>query len=152
MANSEALRLALKLVERAAEVRTYDEYVDEGFEYLDEPVPLGWDQGRWVNYAILPEGFCLTAGCLAGHVAINDGYDQIEVSDEGQSIGIWNPDTGDTLTWSGPDSVGEYARSKLGLNQQQAEVLFESQNTLDDLREIVEELCASEMSAPATAT
>lgn len=144
MVNIEETRLALKRVEEAAQVRIpvidYDEVREAVF--LDaRPPELGWDQTGWVKIGLVPEGVCLTAGCLAGHVAIADGYTEPVMDRFDAVVALRNPQTGDTLCFAGPGSVGWYAQHKLGLSEDQADWLFHEDNDLDDMRLIVEDLC-----------
>lgn len=138
--------MALKLVETAAQVRTYDDLADlsPDDDWIElPPLQIGWHQGSWIRFAHLPEGFCLTAGCLAGHVAIHDGYDMPVMSVRGTTvIGVKNA-AGHELTFDGEDkgTVPWYARRALGLSPEQADELFAANNTVDDLRRIVERLC-----------
>jgi hypothetical protein len=145
--NVEELQLALKRVEEAARVSAYHRAPDDDDDepealFLDAPPEsLGWNQAQWVKVATMPEGFCLTAGCLAGHVAIADGYTEPELDGRGNVSWIRNPVTGDTLAFGGPGSVAEYAARKLGLADHQADLLFDEHNSLEDLRSLVTEFC-----------
>lgn len=149
MANPEELKLALKLVQEAAAVQVPDDVFDAAVDgedaVLDVPLPdTFWSQAQWVTVARLPEGFCVTGGCLAGHVAMHAGYVEPVLNRFGTVDGIRNPETGDTLTFSGPGSVAWFAMHKLGLTEEQADRLFDEHNTLEDLESYVKEFCDAE--------
>lgn len=91
-----------------------------------EQHPEEWDQGTWR---------CGTAACFAGHAAILAG-------------GRWSTDSllpYATANVVSPDGsvrfVAEFAEEQLGLTDGQWGQLFHFENTLDDLRRIVGELC-----------
>lgn len=84
-----------------------------------------WDQTEWIG-----KRFCGTVCCVAGKVALEDGHRPVNdlsyiITVDGRRMGV------DT-----------YAMDALGLNDDQADVLFEASNTLDDLRVIVEAIRA----------
>jgi len=142
MPDSEALKLTLKLVEQAAEVE------------FPTPGEIGWEQGEWFAVKRVPidtgspymvaEGpLCLTAGCFAGHYAFSQGF--IEPLTGPRGAGLRNPATGEILWASAPDdqddeTIAGYARDGLGLDYDQGDCLFCANNTLDDLRDIVDDL------------
>jgi hypothetical protein len=109
-----------------------------------------WDQSIWVGPALVTfeemesltaNGIwsCGTMGCLAGHRAMMDGYTQLQWR-RGLTGGIttWlvNPKTGQEVR----DFKG-WAKVRLGLTTQQAEVLFDADNTLEDLKRYVDIIC-----------
>lgn len=76
------------------------------------------------------EHFCNTAACFAGWSVLLDGWrprvtdeNEIELSKDGETIGDWE--------------VELVAMEILGLGAYDAATLFESENTLDDLRILV---------------
>lgn len=93
----------------------------------------GWEQTRWIG-----EDQCGTYGCFAGWRVILDG-------------GVMHkPDTDVYPATYGayarmPDGrvvqVREYAVKQLGLSQEQAEEMFHANNTLEDLKHLVDPIC-----------
>lgn len=115
MPNIEELRLGLKLTEEAAERGE-------------------WDQSEWfVKYD------CGTSCCFAGNLLLHHGYKPYFMDDDSEVA--WMVTTPDGSKMSG---VGETARELLDLNSVQAELLFDAQNSMDDLRRIVADLCEKE--------
>jgi hypothetical protein len=139
MVNAEELRLALKRVEVAHPV------LESGQILADIDVPptsLAWDQQHWMYVGVLPDSnLCLTAGCLAGHVAHAHGF-TVALNERT----IANPETGETLRsdTTGPGSIRQYAADVLGLDDNQAGTLFRWSNTLDDLRCYVDKFIAAD--------
>lgn len=98
-------------------------------------LPSAWDQTVWSNS-------CGTACCIAGKVALEDGgkpvareYGQMKLVNEfrmpnGQEV---EPEA--------------YARRELGLTDDEAEALFESNNDLDRLRGLVAAIVAGTFEA-----
>lgn len=104
--------------------------------YIEEH-PSEWDQQRWV---------CDTVACFAGRACLLSDYEPCEFS--GQLIVAHKGDDPDDLEtgWVRRGgqmySVESAARNLLGLDEQQADKLFAMDNDLDDLREIVSDLCS----------
>lgn len=105
--------------------------------------PEEWDQENW---------WCGSVACFAGHVAMRgkcvplderpiDGYvpprmiprlgNHREIN---WDMGVYSSENGKMTT------VREYARDRLGLDDREAELLFASYNTLDNLQHIVKGL------------
>lgn len=106
------------------------------FELMDRVLdqisknPKTWDQTTWRR----PTGNeCGTAMCFAGWVADLSGAEWY--SNTAGTVEFAKVDVGGVPVW-----VDEYATAALGIKSWEAEQLFESSNTLDDLREIVEDL------------
>lgn len=100
----------------------------------DLGLPSEWDQGLWL---VNRTGSCGTACCIAGKVAIEDG-----------GVPVWNsgsPSAGEPsstvrLPGRGDVLVEEYAAEALGLDDDQADMLFSGDNDLDAILRIVGEL------------
>ena len=76
---------------------------------------------------------CGTAACFAGWTALLDGWKpRIDVGNLFTYALMVNPKTGET------DFSSNIARESLGLTLTQSDILFDSDNTLEDLREFVE--------------
>jgi hypothetical protein len=95
-----------------------------------EASPQEWNQGNWR---------CETGLCFAGHAALlADGTWTHPYS---RDLDEW---LAELITTPGGDAqpVKDYASHVLGLEIGEADRLFMGNNTLDDLRHIVNELCA----------
>lgn len=105
-----------------------------------------WDQVRWIS----PKS-CGTAACFAGHRALQDGF-VLPGFDRSDEDIVVNPRTGEELYYvlSGQAAEGhhvaEYARQRFGLTESEADWLFDSANSLDTLKEIVDDLCSGRYS------
>lgn len=106
------------------------------FELMDRVLdqitnhPQRWDQATWRR----PTGNeCGTAMCFAGWVADLSGAEWY--SNTAGSVEFSKVDVGGEPVW-----VDEYATAVLGIKPWEAQHLYESSNTLDDIREIVEDL------------
>lgn len=112
MPNIEELRLGMKLTEEAA-------------------ARGEWDQSEWfIKYD------CGTACCFAGNLLLHHGYKpEFLHKDSAIAYSVTAPNGMKDV------GVGVEAAMLLGLNKVQAEQLFHAQNSLDDLRRIVAELC-----------
>lgn len=119
------------------------------YETLDATIAAAaigrWNQDVWVEEIRASEAhLCGTAGCFAGWRAFLDGY---TVLDDSYRVLI-NPITGDTLGIDGWDfddgHISEHARQRLGITVEQARKLFSSENSLEDLKRIVDQIVAGE--------
>jgi hypothetical protein len=92
---------------------------------------------------------CNTSGCFAGHLVMDAGYrfltylveddfvTQVLVDDQGNTL-MFDESFGDYPT------IAEHARSMLGLTYDEADALFHFANTTEDLKFLVDRLCAGE--------
>lgn len=106
-------------------------------EYI-EAHPEEHDQGTWRNR-------CSTAFCFAGHAAILAGAESPKVL--ANSTDYWYIDTDGKAVADREEHpravhVQEYARAALGLNYPQTPILFHSDNTVYQLRAMVDKLIA----------
>lgn len=105
--------------------------------------PETWNQGVWAAGA---KG-CGTAYCAAGHAVVMTGhkidwasaYDGVAefVIDEGITNPAWHP------------TISEVAEAELGLTYEQAEELFEGDNTLAELWDLAEQFTDGAITPPA---
>jgi hypothetical protein len=88
-----------------------------------------WDQTTWV---------CGTTGCFCGHRALLDGAEIVGVNCVRLPGGVWLDldSEDDAHSWS------LWGRDRFGLTYQQAEGLFHADNTLEDLKDIVDRICS----------
>lgn len=101
-----------------------------------EAHPEEWDQGDW-RLRVEREGFCGTAYCFAGTAANLHGAEwRIPAPAD------WQDDDMRIVTPEGGMHVEYYAQEILGLNFNQADMLFDGGNDLADLRRIVDGLVA----------
>lgn len=85
-----------------------------------------WRQDEWIVQLD-----CGTAGCFAGNYALAKGCKPPRyIWDDGSSAYVVTPD-GETVLTSA------YAQEGMGLSKEEADVLFHSENTLDDLERLV---------------
>lgn len=97
-----------------------------------------WNQSDW-----FVKWECGTAGCFAGNYAVSQKcepyfskvYDDYYEGVRSTSL-IKTPD-GSTV------STGSWAADELGLNMDESDRLFDGDNTMDELREIVDEIIAA---------
>jgi hypothetical protein len=108
------------------------------YETLDQVIAVtpegGWRQDVWITH----NETCGTAGCFAGWRVMLDGYTELRFNGENEVTALCNPDTGECVL---PTQIADWATRSLGLNSQEVNRLFCSDNTLRDLKEIVDELC-----------
>lgn len=113
---------------------------DAMYETLDKVLEVapqgGWNQGLWIMH----DETCGTVGCFAGWRVVLDGYTDIRYNLDDEIMALRNPDTGECV-W--PNQIAGWAARSLDLNARQAAKLFYSENTLEDLKRIVDELCAT---------
>jgi hypothetical protein len=105
------------------------EKLDKVLAYI-EANPKKWDQEEWVPRPV-NDSYCGTACCIAGNAALLAGCTPLEPD---------HPAAGGFLMYGphgGVVSVNAYAKDVLGLDADEADVLFSAGNSPDDLREIV---------------
>lgn len=93
-----------------------------------------WRQDVWFENRDAYGKECGTAGCFAGWCAFLDGYTVIDWN----TVMLFNPATHRTLL---KNQVRYWAQERLGLDDNQATVLFAATNTLEDLKELVDMFC-----------
>jgi hypothetical protein len=116
-----------------------------------------WKQGVWVapvdedgevisnQLAALGNGeYCQTAGCFAGHYVFSRGYTEVDWC----CSKVTNPATGIVLSFdhdnvNSVDNVSGYTRYGLGLSESQAMRLFNGDNSLHQLKDMVDEICGT---------
>lgn len=96
-----------------------------------------WDQSVFYNDG--SEVACGTAYCVAGKVALDDGYKMVAGQ---QSARLFDDDGAPIYTSWGFLHADTYAQKALGLTFDQGEDLFAWHNTAEDIRRIVEEIVA----------
>lgn len=127
------------------------------FELLDSVLdfikvhPSTWRQESWYKIVDTKSGevsirteeevvtevnSCGAAFCFAGHVALREGFPNPPKTNHESWNRIVLDSTGDTYR----QEASEFAEAVLGLSWSQADVLFEGDNSLEDLEEIVEGL------------
>ncbi len=100
-----------------------------------------WRQSSWISTGECGTAYCYAtrAALLAGYTVDGDGdVPRYELPDDFDAVLI-----GDWPAARGFIHVAVVARWVLGLNQVQANELFASDNTIEDLQRIVAELCAA---------
>lgn len=80
------------------------------------------------------KNFCGTCYCFAGNIAAWDGFRVYDAFERAK-----NPETGETVD---PDT---YATERLGLTYEQAEALFDGDNSAEDIRRIAEEIAGQRL-------
>jgi hypothetical protein len=136
-----------------AKLRLVLKYIEE--ELAKEAAPssatraAGWDQAWWgvsrSDLAVEPRwDTCGTAFCFAGWTAVLDGvqplWERVVLSNGEQ---VWA--CTDIRHGNGQcDPVELHAQDSLGLTGEQADNLFFADNTIDDLRRIVQEIIEAE--------
>lgn len=110
----------------------------------DAGLPSEWDQGVWVNTTS-----CGTACCIAGKaVAVAGGAYEFERTDDEDYIETNGTDlvmTGFAIMPNGRSTyIDEGAREFLGLNIEESRMLFEGDNSLEDIREVIRDIKAGE--------
>lgn len=110
-----------------------------------ETHPKNWIQSSWFwitdhNNDLVPHlidveveevNSCGTAMCFAGHAALMEGFPappKVQHTEWSRKI--------DGDFW--PESVDAFATKRLGLSSEVAEELFDSENTIEQLREMVD--------------
>lgn len=129
----------------------------ETLEVVNQAAKVGlWEQETWINSDPIAGGamewqgrtFCGTAGCFAGWRAMLDGAEVAYVEDANVEEDCYN----ESLVF--PDGlkvhscgVGAWAQERFGITIGQAQELFDANNTLADLHEIVREIVVEAMDA-----
>lgn len=120
-----------------------------------DAVDLQWDQSLWVHstdpdlfepllnevtgrptgyYRLdVKEGFCNTACCLAGSVAISEGQPQFTRDGADEDFTASFMETG--------EPIESFARDQLGLTERESDVMFNGNNSVDDLIRLAEAVC-----------
>lgn len=91
-----------------------------------------WNQKMWVEI-----NECGSAFCYAGHLLHMQGWQAVRIPEQPSWATFGLARNGEILTWTG---IGERAAQELGLTNAQADALFEEDNTLEQLKEIVDEI------------
>lgn len=107
--------------------------LNEAMEVTEQKAAAGlWDQEEWITW-----WDCGTGGCFAGNWALHRGCEPW------WREGSHERSTGRIIDLTGNvDSVESWARDDLGLTFEESYPLFDSANTLDDLRRLVKEIIA----------
>lgn len=118
--------------EHAPDLKALEElyaWAEAQAELARQGKPSEWDQNVWGRKAPTD---CGTACCIAGRQALLDG---------GKFVMTNFPHvTTARMPGGRVVDVSDYATGRLGLTTEQAEVLFESDNDLDDLRDIIDRI------------
>jgi hypothetical protein len=125
--------------------------LDEIMTYIENH-PMEWRQDDWFKIVDLQTGVvrydheetivteinsCGASMCFAGHVALRMGFPAPPKSNSD----AWTRDVLDPKdNYEYTESVSEFAERVLGLRWHQAEALFDGDNTLQDLQDIVQAL------------
>jgi len=122
-----------------ANIELLDEVIDYIEEHPEEWSQNSWGSGQGVNPIKQDDGYfapgtaCGTAFCVAGHVANMKGGRQRwgkGLLGGLTFISVEVPSSGNFL------SVSTFAQLKLGLEREEADVLFDASNTLEQIKEI----------------
>jgi len=115
--------------------------LDEMIKFIEEH-PKTWNQGSWFLQVDTSTGqskyiskletveeinSCGTSFCLAGHVALHEGFPAPPLSNSKE----WERSVEGQIY---PEAVNEFARKRLGLSDDQANELFAAENELIDLK------------------
>lgn len=97
-----------------------------------------WDQNAWVDYQYDKEGHpCGTTCCFAGNAALVAGY-TFRWNENELKFDILDPDQFNTGLIC--EQVREIAAKYLELNYWQADKLFCSMNTIEKIRQIIDDI------------
>jgi hypothetical protein len=115
------------------------ELLEDTMKHIEEN-PQTWSQNNWyvwrtatgdkywgvVTTEMVETNSCGSAYCFAGHAALSAGFSA--------------PPKENYAGWFGQNGqyVDEFARETLGLTQAQADALFHGDNSMDDLRNMVD--------------
>lgn len=118
------------------------ELLEKVYEYIENN-PQKWKQSVW--FAILDEdgkmtfndfeveveevNSCNTAFCFAGHTALMTGF----VAPPKVNGALWEGEVDGKYY-----AVNEYAKEKLGITWDQADELFAAENSMEDIRKIID--------------
>jgi hypothetical protein len=95
-----------------------------------------WEQASWINWSRSSDpGSCGTSYCFAGWACALDGYTDMLPMNHDEAR---NPNTRTTVF------IPEYAAHRLGLSATQSTKLFSIENGLEDLKHLVDDICAGE--------
>lgn len=98
----------------------------------------------------LTEGFCNTRACLAGHVALSQGFrfsgeytdsfwdNPILVNEHGYRLA---PEASTRNGYEDVNTIEDFARDYLKLSEEEARKLFSGENGIEDMEDVVAELC-----------
>lgn len=104
-----------------------------------------WNQATWYDPIRDDQGnFCGTAGCFAGHRAFLDGYKLVWRDNWHRLPGYYEIENTVQDCILNFASIPSYVQNRLELTDHQAEVLFSENNTLDELKEMVNALLAGD--------
>ncbi|WAB09579.1 hypothetical protein SEA_WOOPER_76 [Gordonia phage Wooper] len=126
-----------------------EELIEAGVDFAKLAVEAGGESGRAVDLTLptTPLNLCGTACCFAGHTALQVGdrpVVNVEV-DHALRNDLGSLTIMDVRPVDNPDvtvSVSTRAMDLLGLDHEEADVLFEANNTLADLRVMVDWICS----------
>jgi len=99
-----------------------------------------WNQKMWVEI-----NECGSAFCYAGHLLHSQGWQAVRLPEQPSWATFGLQRGGEILTWTG---IGERAAQELGLTNAEADALFEEDNTLEQLKEIVDEIANGTFEEP----
>ena len=99
-----------------------------------------WNQKMWVEI-----NECGSAFCYAGHYLHSRGWRACRLPEQPTWATYALTRDGEILTWTG---IGERAAAELGLTPAEADALFEEENTLEQLKEIVDEIANGTFEEP----
>jgi len=111
-----------------------------------------WNQQQWVTGYNTAGQSCGTAGCFAGWRCFLDGFtevDQMGISVSDKTGFVLQPTDYSRADFLDPRTIPGHAAEVLGLDRDQAMILFEASNTLEDLKGIVDAICANDEKALA---
>lgn len=128
-------------VPNIAELDALLAWAEAEHEKQQKGLPSEWDQGSWAKVA--PQVACGSACCIAGKAVARAG---------GVFLLPVGPRPGRTTTDFAemPNGrevyISDEAEDLLGLNSDQADALFEQDNTIEDVRRIIAEIKEGETS------
>lgn len=115
--NVDLIKEVANWIRTQVEYAPYSTYRRERAETNPDTAPdLIWDQGDWASSVFGAE--CKTACCIAGYVALTDP--QVDADQSRDYGAVYFTDHRPIQMWE------EFARTKLGLTEYQASVLFYS--------------------------
>jgi hypothetical protein len=102
----------------------------------------GWNQQKWVDI-----NTCGTAFCYAGWALHLTGWQAVRLKDEGtpDHLSEVMVKDGRILRWM---EIGAAARDLLGLTNEEADALFAEENTIEDLKELVDSIVSGTFEWP----
>lgn len=107
-------------------------------------LPSEWDQSNYVNdrEGVAVNGFCGTAACVAGKVALDAGYKPIRT--ESGSLVHYGRVSLDPVDDQDGESARDVAKRILQLSELEADRLFSGGNTYGDVMRIIGELIGAD--------